>query len=154
MICTKYLYLLAVQLFGGNGLRKRRTNMPTLCFKKNMMKLIKSFSYAWAGMKSCFESELNFRIHLIAAIAAIIFSLMFSISATEWIAVGFCIAFVTAMEMMNTAIEKLCDMVHKESHPVIKKIKDIAAGAVLLSAVFSLITAAIIFLPKIIMYFK
>lgn len=118
------------------------------------MKLIKSFSYAWAGMKSCFESELNFRIHLIAAIAAIIFSLMFSISATEWIAVGFCIAFVTAMEMMNTAIEKLCDMVHKESHPVIKKIKDIAAGAVLLSAVFSLITAAIIFLPKIIMYFK
>ena len=58
------------------------------------------------------------------------------------------------MEMINTAIEKLCDVVHLEQHPLIKKVKDIAAGAVLVSAVFSLITAAIIFLPKIITYFK
>ena len=118
------------------------------------MKLIKSFVYAWAGIRYCFKSEPNFRIHLIAAIIAVIFSLLFSISATEWIVVGFCIALVTAMEMMNTAIEKLCDVVHIEQDPVIKSVKDIAAGAVLLSAVFSLITAAIIFLPKIIMYFK
>ena len=118
------------------------------------MKLIRSFVYAWAGIRSCFKSEPNFRIHLIAAIVVIIFSLMFKISSAEWIAVGFCIAFVTTMEMMNTAIEKLCDVVHKEPHPGIKKVKDIAAGAVLLSAVFSLITAAIIFLPKIIMYLK
>jgi diacylglycerol kinase len=118
------------------------------------MKLIRSFVYAWAGIQSCFKSEPNFRIHLVAAIAAVIFSLLFSISATEWIVVGFCIAFVLTMEMMNTAIEKLCDVVHKEQHPVIKKVKDIAAGTVLLSAVFSLITAAIIFLPKIVMYFK
>lgn len=128
--------------------------MPTQSIKLNTMKLIKSFKYACQGIKSCFESEPNFRIHFFAAITAIIFSVLLSISATEWIAVGFCIAFVTAMEMMNTAIEKLCDMIHKEPHPGIKKIKDIAAGAVLVSAVFSLITAAIIFLPKIIMYFK
>ena len=72
----------------------------------------------------------------------------------EWIAIGFCIAFVIAMEMLNTAIEKLCDVVHQEVHPGIKKVKDIAAGAVLISAIFSLITGLIIFLPKIIMYFK
>jgi undecaprenol kinase/diacylglycerol kinase (ATP) len=119
-----------------------------------MMKLIKSFVYAWNGIQSCFKSEPNFRIHLIAAIVVVIFSLLFSISATEWIAVGFCIALVTAMEMINTAIEKLCNVVHKGQHPGIKKVKDIAAGAVLLSAVFSLITAAIIFLPKIIMYLR
>ena len=118
------------------------------------MKLIKSFVCAWSGIQSCFKSEPNFRIHLMAAILAVIFSLLFSISATEWVVICFCIAFVLTMEMMNTAIEKLCDVVHKELHPVIKKIKDITAGAVLLSAVFSLITAAIIFLPKIIMYFK
>jgi diacylglycerol kinase len=118
------------------------------------MKLIKSFEYAWAGIRSCFKSEPNFRIHLVAAIVVILFSLLLNISATEWIAVVFCIALVLTMEMINTAIEKLCDVVHKEPHPVIKKVKDIAAGAVLLSAVFSLITAAIIFLPKIIMYFK
>jgi len=118
------------------------------------MKLVKSFAYAWAGITSCFKSESNFRIHLIAAIAAIIFALLLNLAATEWIAICFCIAFVLTMEMMNTAIEKLCDMVHAEQHPVIKKVKDIAAGAVLLSALCSLIIAAIIFLPKIIMYFK
>ena len=118
------------------------------------MKLIKSFVYAWNGIKSCFRSEPHFRIHLVAAIVAIIFSLLFSISSTEWIVVVFCIAFVLTMEMINTAIEKLCDVVHQEQHPVIKSVKDIAAGAVLLSAVFSLITAGIIFLPKIIIYFK
>lgn len=118
------------------------------------MKLIRSFKYAWAGMLACFKSEPNFRIHLVAAVGAILFSLLFKISAAEWIMIGFCIASVITMEMINTAIEKLCDLVHKELHPAVKNIKDITAGAVLLSAVFSLITAAIIFLPKIIMYFK
>ncbi len=118
------------------------------------MKLIKSFAFAWEGIKGCFKSESNFRIHLIAAIAAIIFSVMLNVSTAEWIAICFCIAFVMGMEMMNTAIEKLCDMVQAEFHPVIKKVKDIAAGAVLISAIFSLITAAIIFLPKIIYFIK
>jgi diacylglycerol kinase len=68
--------------------------------------------------------------------------------------IGFCIAFVISMEMLNTAIEKLCDVVHKELHPDIKRVKDIAAGAVLVSAIFSLMTGLIIFLPKIILYFK
>jgi diacylglycerol kinase len=118
------------------------------------MKLLNSFVNAWAGIRSCFRSEPNFRIHLFAAIAAILFSVLLGISPTEWIAVWFCIGFVTTMEMMNTAIEKLCDVVHEERHPVIKQVKDIAAGSVLLSAVLSLITAGIIFLPKIFMYIK
>ncbi len=118
------------------------------------MKLIKSFTYAWTGIKSCFESESNFRIHLFAAIAAIIASVLLNISAAEWIAVCFCIAFVVTMEMINTAIEKLCDVVHEEVHLAIKKVKDIAAGAVLIAAIFSLITAAIIFLPKIVYFIK
>jgi len=118
------------------------------------MKLIKSFGYAWAGIKSCFQSEPNFRIHSVLAIVALLFSIVFNISAYEWIAVGFCIALVVTMEMLNTAIEKLCDVVHKEVHPGIKKVKDIAAGAVLVAAFFSLITGGIIFLPKIINLIK
>lgn len=118
------------------------------------MKLVKSFAFAWAGIKSCFKSEPNFRIHLVAALATILLSLLFRISGTEWIAVCFCIALVIPLEMINTAIENLCDVVSKETHPGIKKVKDIAAGAVLVAAVFSLITAAIIFLPKIIIYLK
>ena len=118
------------------------------------MKLIKSFGYAWAGIRSCFQSEPNFRIHTALAIVALLFSIVFKISTNEWIAVCFCIAFVLIMEMLNTAIEKLCDVVHKEVHPGIKKVKDIAAGAVLIAAFFSAITGAIIFLPKIINLIK
>jgi diacylglycerol kinase len=118
------------------------------------MKLLKSFSYAWAGIRQCFVSESNFSIHAVAAIIAIILSVLLKISAGEWIAVCFCIALVITMEMLNTAIEKLCDVVHKEIHPSIKKVKDIAAGAVLVSAVFSVVTGCIIFLPKIMFYLK
>ena len=118
------------------------------------MKLIKSFTYAWAGITSCFKSESNFRIHLIAAITAILFAFLLNIAATEWIVICFCIVFVITIEMINTAIEKLCDLVYIEQHPVIKKVKDISAGAVLVSAIFSLITGCIIFLPKIIYFIK
>lgn len=118
------------------------------------MKLIRSFAYAWNGIRICFATEQNFRIHTLLTIVAVIFAIVFNVSAIEWIAIGFCIAFVLAMEMLNTAIEKICDVVHKDIHPGIKKVKDIAAGAVLVSAIFSLITGLIIFLPKIIMYFK
>jgi diacylglycerol kinase len=116
------------------------------------MKLIQPFVHACTGIQSCFKSERNLKIHFVASIVAVIFSLLCKISPAEWIAVCFCIAFVTAMEMMNTAIEKLCDVVYKETHPAIKLVKDIAAGAVLVPVICSLITAGIIFLPKIIMY--
>jgi undecaprenol kinase len=119
-----------------------------------MIKLVRSFGYALVGIRSCLRSEPNFRIHLGLTIVALILSIVCNISANEWIAVCFCIAFVISMEMLNTAIEKLCDVVHREVHPGIKKVKDIAAGAVLISAIVSLITGAIIFLPKIINLIK
>lgn len=118
------------------------------------MKLVKSFGYALSGIRSCFVTEPNFRIHSGLTIVVLILSILFDISANEWIAVCLCIAFVISMEMLNTAIEKLCDVVQKEIHPGIKKVKDIAAGAVLASAFFSLITGAVIFLPKIITLIK
>lgn len=118
------------------------------------MKLIRSFKYALTGIKSCFKSEPNFRIHSLLAMIALLISALIKISTIEWVAVCFCIAFVIAMEMVNTSIEKLCDIIHKEKHIGIKKVKDIAAGAVLISAIFSLATGSIIFLPKLIRYFK
>jgi diacylglycerol kinase len=118
------------------------------------MKFINSFFYAIAGIKSCFVSEANFRIHIVTAFVAIVVSLVLGISATEWIAIGVCIAFVITMEMINTAVEKLCDLVNKEVHPTIKQVKDVAAGAVFVAAVFSLIIGCAIFLPKIIMHLK
>jgi len=118
------------------------------------MRLIKSFAFALHGIKQCFVSEPNFRIHFGFAFIAIAAAVFFQVTIAEWIAVGFCIAFVMVMEMMNTAIEKFCDVVHPDIHPEIKNVKDIAAGAVLLAAVFSVVTGLIIFIPKIIIYIK
>jgi diacylglycerol kinase len=119
-----------------------------------MKKIVKSFTFAFNGLKLCFVSEINFKIHLLLAIAALLLGVACSISNTEWLAVTICIAFVTATEMINTAVEKLCDLVQKDFHPGIKKIKDIAAGAVLLAAFCSLVIGVVIFLPKIIVLIK
>ncbi|MEP7256310.1 MAG: diacylglycerol kinase family protein [Ferruginibacter sp.] len=118
------------------------------------MKIIKSFVFAWHGLKICFTSETNFKIHVLASIVALLLGAVLNISVAEWLVIIFCIAFVAAMEMVNTALEKLCDVVHEDSHPGIKGVKDIAAGAVLISAICSLIIGLIVFIPKIIMYIK
>ncbi|MGC4101673.1 diacylglycerol kinase family protein [Ferruginibacter sp.] len=118
------------------------------------MKWMRSFGFALNGFRICFTGEHNFRIHVLCGVTAIVLGCITGLSATEWIAVTGCIAFVTVLEMINTAIEKLCDMVHKEIHPVIKMVKDISAGAVLLAAVGSAITGVLIFLPKIILLLK
>ena len=117
------------------------------------MKIIRSFAFAINGLKSCFTSETNFKVHIIVALVVILLGFVLHISYTEWLIVIASIAFVITMEILNTAIEKLCDVVQESFHPGIKKVKDIAAGAVLVSACSSIIVGAIIFLPKIIHWF-
>jgi len=112
------------------------------------MKLIRSFRYAWAGLSYCFTTQLNFRLHLLFAALAITFGFVLNISGGEWLVVIICIAFVLSLELLNTAIEKLCDLVHPGPHPSVKIIKDVAAGAVLLAAIGSAVAGLIIFLPK------
>jgi diacylglycerol kinase len=120
----------------------------------HLMKILKAFRFAFNGIKICFASETNFKIHAAAATVAVSLGFVLNISGLEWLAIVCSIAFVAALEMVNTAIEKLCDVVHKDFHAGIKKVKDIAAGAVLLAAVSSLVTGSIVFLPKIIILIK
>ena len=119
-----------------------------------MKKIVKSFTYAFNGLKLCFASEVNFKVHVLLATTTLLLGIVFRISNTEWLAIIFSIAFVIALEMINTAIEKLCDVVNAAFDPGIKKVKDITAGAVLVAAVGSLVIGVIIFLPKIIVYIK
>jgi diacylglycerol kinase len=114
-----------------------------------MRKFLKSFGFALEGVMEFFLYDRNARIQLAAAIVAIILGAVFKISQNEWLIIIFSIALVLSLEMINSAIEKLCDQITKDFHPGIKRIKDTAAGAVLVSAVFSLITGLIIFIPKI-----
>ncbi len=119
-----------------------------------MPKLIKSFSFALNGLKICAFRGANFKIHLFFTMMAILLGFFLNISNTEWIIILLCIAFVLCMEMMNTAVEQLCDVIHREYHHGIKIVKDVAAGAVLLSAIVAAICGAFIFFPKILSFIQ
>lgn len=114
-----------------------------------MRKLIRGFGFAFKGIGYAIATQLNFRVHLVAALAAGLLGYALHISASEWIWVVCCTALVLAAELLNTAIEILTDMVSPEYDVKAGHVKDVAAGAVLITAIFALITGLIIFLPKI-----
>lgn len=115
--------------------------------------IFSSFRHAFNGMFHFFLKDRNGEIHLFAALLACALGIYFEISINEWIAILLCIGLVIALEMMNAAVEKLCDHVHAELHPVIKAVKDISAAAVLWAAIISAVIGCIIFIPKILLLF-
>lgn len=114
-----------------------------------MKKRIRSFGYAGKGIRVVFTTEPNMKIHIVIAILVIVFGFLFSISISEWIMCLLCIGLVFGMEMMNTAIENVVDLASPKLHPLAGKAKDIAAGAVLLCAIISVIIGLLIFVPKV-----
>jgi diacylglycerol kinase (ATP) len=116
-----------------------------------MKKLIRSFGFAFKGLGYAAKTQLNFRIHLGATIIAFGMGCVLNISTNEWQWVILCIAFVLVTELLNTAIEFLTDLVSPGYNEVAGRVKDIAAGAVVIAAVFALITGLIIFLPKLLL---
>lgn len=118
------------------------------------MKLIAAFRYALQGMVFFFRYERNGKIQALCAAIALALGLAFHISATEWLFIITSSAMVFAAEMLNTAIEKMADFIEPRHNTKIKIIKDLAAGAVMIPAVASLIIGTIIFLPKIIEFFN
>jgi diacylglycerol kinase (ATP) len=116
-----------------------------------MKKLIRSFGFAFKGLGYAAKTQLNFRIHLGATIIVFGMSYVLHISTNEWQWVILCIAFVLVTELLNTAIEFLTDLVSPGYNEVAGRVKDIAAGAVVIAAVFALIIGLIIFLPKLLL---
>lgn len=114
-----------------------------------MKKLIRGFGYAFKGIGYATATQLNFRIHLVASLTACLLGYALHISVNEWIWIIFCMALVLAAELFNTAIEVLTDLVSPEYNTKAGHVKDVAAGGVLVTAIFALITGIIIFLPKI-----
>ena len=113
-----------------------------------LKKLIKSFGYAIKGMILSL-GEQNMRIHLFAVAVVTIVGISLKLSAIEWAVIALTIGFVVSAEMMNTAIEELVDMVSPERNEQAGKVKDIAAGAVLVAAIIATIVAVYIFGNKI-----
>lgn len=114
---------------------------------------LKSFRYAFKGIGFLVSGEHNAWIHCFAAVLVIVCGYLLELSSIEWIAVIFAIGFVFAMEAINSSVEALCDFVSPEHRPVISKVKDLAAGAVLIAAITAALIGGIIFFPKIIVLF-
>lgn len=119
----------------------------------NWDKIKSSFGYAFQGIKQAFRSELNLKIHASVAVCVVVAGFLLHISIGEWIAVLLCFAIVIAAELINTAIEKLADIIEPKPNKEIGLVKDMAAGAVLWCAIASACIGLIIFVPKIVMLF-
>ena len=108
-----------------------------------------SFRYAFAGLRYVLWSERNARIHLAIAILVVLLGAWLRLSAVEWVLIIAAIALVFAGEMLNTVVELTVDMVTEERNPLAKRAKDVAAGAVLVSAIAAAIMGLIILGPRL-----
>lgn len=109
---------------------------------------MKRFKYAFRGILFAFKTQINFRIHIIVAILVICAGFFFKIKPMEWLSIIIAISLVLAAELFNTAIETLVDLVSPDYNERAGLIKDVAAGAVLIAALASIIIGIIVFLPK------
>lgn len=117
--------------------------------KFSIFKALNSFKYACNGLKVLFREENNAKVHLLITVIVIVLSFLFGLNVYEWIAIVFSIGFVIATEIINSAIEDICNFIHPGKDDGIKKIKDLSAAAVLVSAITAFTIGLIIFLPKI-----
>ena len=113
-----------------------------------MKKRLQSFAYAFRGIRVVFGTEANMQIHIVITILVIVCGIAFSISLTEWMFCLLCIGLVVGAEMINTALEDVVDLASPGQHPLAGKAKDIAAGAVLICAIISVLIGLLIFVPK------
>lgn len=111
--------------------------------------LVKAFYHAFNGAGYFIRYDRNAKIHLAAAILVVIAGVYFGIAIMEWCILFLCMGLVISFEMLNHALETLCDVVHEAHHPLIKTVKDVAAAAVLCSAITSAMIGLVIFIPKI-----
>lgn len=108
---------------------------------------VKSFANALSGILYFFKTQVHARIHLMATIIVIVLGFYFGVTRLEWCILMICISGVIALEAVNTAFEKLADKVSGSYDIDLGRIKDIAAGAVLVVSVAAAIIGLLVFIP-------
>lgn len=117
--------------------------------KSNVKRLLHSFRFALHGILATANSEVNFRIHLLASVFVVALGAYLQLSRMEWIIILLLIGGILALELMNTAIERVVDLVTDQYKPLAKMAKDAGAGAVFVYSIVAVIIGMIIFLPKL-----
>ena len=121
--------------------------------QKGLKKFFLSFTFAVKGLKYAYRNEQNLAFDVGMSLLVIIAGILFKISISEWALLALTIGIVLSLELVNSSIEAVVDLVTEEYHPLAKVAKDTSAAAVLVSAVASVVVGLIIFLPKIINIF-
>jgi diacylglycerol kinase len=114
-----------------------------------MWRIIKSFGFALKGFKYAFKTQVNFKVHVLATLVVLALGVYVNLSINEWLWTALSIALVLILELVNTAIELLVDLVSPSLNPKAGAIKDMAAGAVLLATLFAIVVGLLIFVPKL-----
>lgn len=117
--------------------------------KTFIVKRIRGFGYAFKGAVILLKTEASIQVQFCIAILVTVAGFYFNISNTEWLVQLLAIGLVMSVEGLNTAVEDIADFIHPDYHNKIGRIKDVAAGAVFISAVIAVIIAGIIYIPKI-----
>jgi undecaprenol kinase len=112
----------------------------------NWSKFFRSVPFAWAGIRTLFREENNARIHALAVVCVLGVGWYLQFDWISWILILLCMGGVLALEAVNSAIEAVVDLVSPEPHPLAKKAKDLAAGAVLIFVLFSMVIGTIVVL--------
>jgi diacylglycerol kinase (ATP) len=115
-----------------------------------LKKRLRSFSYAFSGIRNLLLYEHNFRIHVVVAILTAVLGIVLHLSLWQWAVIAIAIFMVLIAEIINSAIENLADVVSPEYSEAIKRIKDYCAAAVLLASILAVIAGLLVFLPEII----
>ena len=121
--------------------------------QKGIKKFLNSFTYPIKGLKYAYRNEQNLAVDVGVSLLVLIAGFIFKLETYEWIIVVFAIGAVISLELINTAIEAVVDLVTEEYHPLAKVAKDTSAAAVFVIAIVAAIVGVIIFLPKLISLF-
>lgn len=114
-----------------------------------IIRLFKSFGYAFRGLFKTFREEQNLQVQSIIGIIIITFGFVFEIKSLEWCLIISVIFLVILMEMINSAVERIADALKPRIHTYVKELKDIMAAVVMLSAILAIIVGLIIFTPYV-----
>ena len=109
------------------------------------MRFFRAFKYAVSGIAHCIKTERNIRIHIVVTAYVLVFAAFFELPALHWALLLLTIAAVLAAELLDTAVERVCDYCAKQRHPLIKAAKDMAAGAVLVLSVIAVAVGVCLF---------
>jgi len=120
------------------------------CFAKFLATRLRSFGFALKGLLYAIKTEGNARVHLLASVLVVVLGFGFEVTRLEWAALAAAMGLVWLAELLNTALESLCDVVEPERSEAIGRIKDVSAAAVLMAAIAAAVIGTLVFWPYIV----